>query len=210
MSKKVLDTLDEGWVPDLVILEGMFLINSASIRTHHVTFQDYLAYIAKRWVVPHLRRGTRAVHVVFDDPGALGKPSLKDLERSRRDALSNQKSTEPCEVTISAPLPTAWRPFLNERHNKSSLVALLCNNLPQILQSELRPGQYILTSGGFDGLERGKSLILEHGKIPEFSSTRYYGLHEESDTLMWSHAVQSPASRVLIFSPDTDVYLASP
>ena len=49
------------WVPDTVVLEGMFLINTARLVTH-ATMRDYAAL---RFITPHLAKGVKEVHIVY-------------------------------------------------------------------------------------------------------------------------------------------------
>ena len=72
-----------GWVPDSVVLQGMFLINTAPLVTHSL-MKDYVLFMVRRFVVPHFAKGVKEVHIVFDRPaGNLRTP--KAFEQSRRD-----------------------------------------------------------------------------------------------------------------------------
>ena len=51
-----------GWVPDSVVLEGMFLINTSPLVTHR-TMKDYAQFTIRKFAVTH------QVHIVFDSPG---------------------------------------------------------------------------------------------------------------------------------------------
>ena len=55
------------WVPDTVVLEGMFLINTVPLVTH-ATMRDYAAFLVKRFITPHLAKGVKEVHIVYDRP----------------------------------------------------------------------------------------------------------------------------------------------
>ena len=63
----IVSNFQTSWVPESVILEGMFLIQTAP-PPGVTTFQQYTEMLLKRFVLPHLRAGTLEVHVVFDDP----------------------------------------------------------------------------------------------------------------------------------------------
>ena len=56
-----------GWVPDSVVLEGMFLINTSPL-VKHCTMKDYAQFLVRRFAVPHFARGSKEVHIVFDSP----------------------------------------------------------------------------------------------------------------------------------------------
>lgn len=197
-------TLPENWAPEVVILEGMFIINAAPIRSHHKTFKDYIMYVARRWILPHLKsKDCLGVHVLFDDPGAMGSPSLKDIERARRD--QDRCDTSTCDVQLDCTLPPAWRDFLNNRSNKRQLIQLLCTTLPSVVQPHLQGHQYLIVAGGFLHADRGKALHVTATSSPCFKE-EFTANHEETDTLIWSHVASVPYQKVFIFSPDTDVY----
>ncbi|CAG2223978.1 unnamed protein product [Mytilus edulis] len=103
----IIEKMPSGSNSDLVILEGMFIINSAPIRSHHKTFSDHMQYLIRRWILPHFKSGAKEVHILFDRPGALsqdGSPTLKDLERCRRD--DKKKPADTVEnIVISSQLP---------------------------------------------------------------------------------------------------------
>ena len=66
MSRSSLvDVCERGlWFPDIVVLEGMFLINTSPLLTH-ATMRDYAV---KRFRVPHLAKGVKEVYIVYDRP----------------------------------------------------------------------------------------------------------------------------------------------
>ena len=79
----VCNQLPGGWVPDVVVLEGMFMINTSPLTTHS-TMKDYSQFLLRRFVLHHLTNGCKEVHVVFDNPGR--QPNTpKSFERKRRD-----------------------------------------------------------------------------------------------------------------------------
>ena len=55
------------WVPDTVVLEDTFLINTAPLVTH-ATVRDYTAFLVKRFITPHLAKGVKEAHTVYDTP----------------------------------------------------------------------------------------------------------------------------------------------
>ena len=78
--------------------------------------------------------------------------------------------------------------------------------LPQIAHADLKPGQRVVTCGGFEEPDQGKALQAEYEEnLVEFSDS-YYSLHEESDTLIWHHANKCFEKKITTFSPETDVY----
>ena len=64
----ICNQLPGGWVPDVVVLEGMFMINTSPLITHS-TMKDYSQFLLRRFVFHHLTNGCSEIHVVFDNPG---------------------------------------------------------------------------------------------------------------------------------------------
>lgn len=57
-----------GWVPDSVILEGIFLVATTLLATH-LAMKEYVMFLVKRSVYPHFTAIVSEVHVIFDNPG---------------------------------------------------------------------------------------------------------------------------------------------
>ena len=73
---------------EVVILEGMFLINSSPLNTCR-TFGDYAEYLIRRWVLHYFKIGFKQVQILFDDSNLEGS-SPKAIERDRRDVEKDQ------------------------------------------------------------------------------------------------------------------------
>ena len=119
------------WVPDIVILEGMFLINTSPLITHS-SMKDYARFLIKRFTIPHFIKGVIQVHILFDNPiqvhilfdnpGCIPN-TPKAVEQRRRDsahALSPEH--QHYEVFDSAAVPSNWRDCLHCRSCKRRLV----------------------------------------------------------------------------------------
>lgn len=63
----IVSALPNNWVPQSVILEGMFLIQTAP-PPGVTPFRQYTDMLLKRFTVPHLNAGVQEVHILFDDP----------------------------------------------------------------------------------------------------------------------------------------------
>ena len=63
----VLNAFPSGWIPECCILEGMFMLNTSPIGTHN----DYGDFLFARFIIPQWLRGSKEVHVIFDNPGTL-------------------------------------------------------------------------------------------------------------------------------------------
>lgn len=75
----IVSDFPSGWIPESVILEGMFVIQTAPLPGVS-TFRQYTDMVLKRFVQPHLRAGATQVHVLFDD--SIQYP--KQIEREER------------------------------------------------------------------------------------------------------------------------------
>ena len=66
-SDVILSMFPGGWVPDTIVLEGMFLINTAPLITHS-TMGEYAQFLVRRFSIPHCFKGVKEVYIVFDRP----------------------------------------------------------------------------------------------------------------------------------------------
>ena len=82
-DKVISNKFTAGWLPNTVILEGMFLINTTPLRTHTIML-EYTNFILIRYAGRYLNAEISEVHVVFDDPGRFDMHP-KDIEHCRRD-----------------------------------------------------------------------------------------------------------------------------
>ena len=197
------DTLPENWNPELVLLEGMFLINTTPLCTHQF-MREYSQFLVRRFVLPHFIRGASEVHIVFDNPGRYPQ-SPKAIERQRRDDHSSLPSDHTHTLfSDTCPTPCNWREHLSCRTCKRNLVLYLGKSLIHYSISIVRGHQKVVLAGCFQDDDEDQSW--------EVSST---GLHrnldldcdaEEADTRIWLHVLRSQYRRQLVCSPDTDVY----
>ena len=145
----IVSNFQTSWVPESVILEGMFLIQTAP-PPGVTTFQQYTEMLLKRLVLPHLRAGTLEVHLVFDDPDQAESP--KEIELQLREKSASIDSDHTC-ITMQplANAPKVWRSkLLNCRICKRALCNFLSNNM--LIQSPklLSGNKAFITAGGFD------------------------------------------------------------
>jgi len=69
-----------------------------------------------------------------------------------------------------------------------------------------RETQKLVISGSFSGFNEDDAQIITANELVPEHSTLYHTNAEEADNRMWRHACQSWATRILIYSPDTDTY----
>ena len=60
-----LNELPCGWIPEYIMLEGIFTLNTTPLASHR-TFADYANFLIQ---TPHFTRGSIEVHLHFDNPG---------------------------------------------------------------------------------------------------------------------------------------------
>ncbi|CAC5358481.1 unnamed protein product [Mytilus coruscus] len=189
-----------------VILEGMFLINTIPLSSHR-TISDYAEFLFNRWIVKsHIQFKAQEIHVVFDHPNRNGT-SPKDIERSRR---IHDFVSEKTYKTVSSHvlLPNNWQNFLNVRDHKRKLVNYLSY---QVITLSLQRFQnhecVVITAGGFDDVNVDKALSSLGGVDGSIVECCHLNSnHEEGETRVWLHAIQSKAQRIIIYSPDTDTF----
>ena len=89
---------------------------------------------------------------------------------------------------------------------KRSIVEAIGLSLLQQGRSLLRSTQKLVISGCFSGENENDAWSLSLNEPISTLTTLYHSNAEESDNRMWRHAYQVWASRILIYSPDTDTY----
>ena len=202
-SGVVVSMFPEGWVPDSVVLEGMFLINTVPLVTH-TTMKDYARFCLSRFVVPHFAKGAQEVHVVFDNPGRVPH-TPKAFEQGRRDTEhAVSPDHQHYEFNDPAKVPKMWRDHLNCRYCKRQLIVYLGQAFLELAPGLLRDEQKLIVAGCFQGEHVDDSVSITSSSVvvcPLLASNA-----EESDTRVWLHAFNSAGNKKLVFSPDTDVY----
>ena len=62
----VSNSLKQEWIPDTVVLEGMFLIHITPWSIHK-NLGDYADFLIKQHILPHFQNMSREVHLLFDN-----------------------------------------------------------------------------------------------------------------------------------------------
>ncbi len=187
------------------MLEGMCMLNTTPLGSHR-TFADYAHFLIKRFIVPQYRRGSREVHVLFDNPGHL-RETPKYFERKRRDAAAKVKTGHACdEIKAGNILPSKWREdLINCRTCKRSLVLFLTQYLIRNVPCYLQEGQLFYTAGGFQGDIEDTAWFVTSDRNPQ-PDPAFRSNAEETDTRVWVHVRNTHAANILVMSPDTDIY----
>jgi hypothetical protein len=192
--------------PDVVILEGMFMINTKPRKTCR-TFGAYAEVLLKRWIIKWLSKGTSQIHIVFDDPDR-NQLNPKEIERSRRYGQgTSDKSKDIDVITADTKIPRGqWTDFLSNRQNKRKLCDFLSHQWCKVISDLrlLKPIQKFITSGGF--MDPDRRDLATCITLDGIDQKLFSGTHIEGDTRCWLHAYESQGKIVQIYSPDTDVY----
>lgn len=181
------------WVPDSVILEGMFLINTRPLSSDK-TMADYGTFILKRFIKPYLKRGCKEIHLLFDNPGQQ-KENPKVFEQARRD--NSHSDDHLCTIFYDeAEVPTKWKEIVQCRVCKRALIVFLSSYMTRHIQPSLSSTQKFVTSGAT-------------GDLSGLEVTRYGGLRkaqvfesnvDESDTRIWLRPQLSRPTQIYLIT----------
>ena len=193
------------WTPHCTLLEGMFLINTNPLGSHK-TLGDYAKFIMTRFLLMQFKRGSREVHVLFDNPGRL-KNTPKYFEHMRRDAAAKLADDHCCDTfTTTTKIPKKWREgLLNCRECKRSLVKFLTQYFLDNIHTHLQDDETLYVAGGFDGILTDTAWYVK-GNGRRQPHPAYTCNAEETDTRVWLHVKQTEYRNILLLSPDTDIY----
>ena len=146
-----LNGLPENWIPESVMVEGMFILNTSPLCSHR-TFADYSNFLSKRFLTPHFNNGAREVHLIFDNPGRM-EQTPKHFERKRRDLSANVVAGHVCDdITESRPIPSKWREnIINCRNCKCNLVLFLGRYYMKVIPKQIQPGKVLIMAGCYEG-----------------------------------------------------------
>ena len=197
----VIDVLPSQWKAEAVILDAMFFINTKPLR-NMVTLSDYATFLFNRFLLPHYQLGVNEVHMLFDTPGDKNRFNPKLFEQKRRD---NKGCTthEHVAFTPSTRIATlSWSSYIACRKCKRSIIDAVGLSFMQSVRHLLRPGQTVYMSGCFGN---DCTLQLTGHELPS-PALRYKTNSVEADMRIWRHVAQTHAARVLVYSPDTDIY----
>ena len=191
-----------GWHPDIVVIEGMFMINSVPLRIH-TTMSEYTRHLLLRYAVCYLKTGVKEVHVIFDDAGRLPN-NPKIIEQSRRDASTNIDNHEHITFSAEMKVPSKWRELIQCRKCKRQLVVYMGDSMLQVGHEFLEGDQKLVVAGAGQEEDQDCAWYTTSQGI-EYPAPAYKCVAEEGDTRVWLHVDRSPGTKKLIYSPDTDV-----
>ena len=168
---------------------------------------DYGNFLLKRFITPHLRKGSKEIHLLFDEPGQQ-EENPKSFEQARREL---PPSDHQCMVFCEdAEVPSYWRKTISCRKCKRSLTVFLSSYTACFVKKSLQGGQKFVTAGATEkagGLEVtvGPGVCGEL-QFREQQSDTFKCNSNEADSRIWLHSAHCAGPNIFIVSPDTDVY----
>jgi hypothetical protein len=165
-SNLITHTLSSEWVPDSVIVEGMFIINTKPLTSHR-TMENYGAFLIRRFILPHFLKGSTQVHVLFDNPGQL-EENPKAFEQARRDSTCTLEHT--CWIFFEdAEVPAKWSDTLKCRKCKRGLTKFLSSFFIKRIRPSLNHRQSFVTAGAMED-DSDEAIIASRDSDPQFHS----------------------------------------
>ena len=121
--------------------------------------------------------------------------------QQQRDCVPETESTPTMfNISDSSTLPVDWQMFLRNRENKKRFLQYLNEKFTSFGDRFFKYPQ-TLVIGGFDSLP---AVSVSKGSVT--CCPLYNTNHLEADTSIWYHAVQVDSRKVVLYSPDNDVY----
>ena len=181
------------------------MINTTPLGSHRI-MSEYAKFLFTRFVMSQFRRGCTEVHVLFDNPGRLPN-TPKYFEHKRRDQTGTVQANHFCDnITSTTNIPTKWRDnLLHCRECKRSLVKYLTHFFLHYMNKYLQPNQRVYLAGGHEEGITDTCWYVTNDTKPQ-PDPKYTSNAEETDTRIWVHVRQTECTRILVVSPDTDVY----
>lgn len=193
------------WVPEVVIIDAMFLINTTPLRQHK-TLEHYSDLLFRQYAVPHYVNGTIEVHLVFDCPSRVDF-NPKFYEQKRRDSQTSGRKNNHTHHTFSteSSIPRPWRDYLDCRKCKRSMIESLAIAFCKRAGISLKNRQKLILTGCMTNGEDYGWELTAGNPVPKLT-TEFSSNSPEADMRVWRHASQVDYKKILIYSPDTDVY----
>ena len=196
----VVHLLPSGWSPEVVIMDSMFLIQCNPLRQT----MDYAKLILNRFALQHYQAGVREVHLVFDAP-SNDYFNPKMYEQSRRDStcesFHEHVHFEPCTK-----VPKSWRTCIECRQCKRSIIEAIGLSYIQIARFIIGHDKQLVLAGCFSGKDNNIPIVISGSEALPTPNPIYKSCSMEADMRIWRHVAVVNAHRILVYSPDTDVY----
>ena len=183
-------------------MEGMFTSPLGS----HSTFGDYARFSTQRHIAPIFQEvALRCIFYSTTQDNLRTHPNSLSI----REGMSQQQLllVTRDDINESTRLPTKWREnVLHCCKCKRSLVCFLAEFMLKHMHSHLSPHQKFYISGVFAEHLQTHLGFVEGSSSPQ-PDLVYSCNAEETDTMLWLHAKKTHCNKILVLSPDTDVYM---
>lgn len=148
----ILPYLPTGWVPQTVIIDAMFLVNTTPLRrTKNIS--DYSRLLFNRYALDHYKTGAQEIHFIFDMPNKQSfNPKL--FEQEHRDvthSISSKNQHNHQNFTPTTLIPPNWCQFIQCRQCKQSIIEAIGLAYLQIGGQFLKNEQRFIIAGCFSG-----------------------------------------------------------
>ena len=154
------NSLPTGWVPDIVVIDAMFLVNTKPLRSTGC-ISGYVKLLSSRFMLQHFQAGVQQIHLIFDKPGRQVFNS-KSFEHLRCD----ENNTSTYIIFTRKYCTHAWQQNLE---CKQSIVEAIGLSFLQTGKFMLHPNQAIVLAGCFSGEGEDNAWVILPGdtSIPE-------------------------------------------
>ena len=195
---------DNNWIPDTVIIDGMFLIYTNPIP--NTKMADYVLFLLARYAVYYLQKGVNEIHIIFDNPGRISDHP-KCIEHKQRDSgIADHQTHYTFDDNTKA--PSKWSEVLKCRECKRAAVKYVGDCILRKATTILTQDQRIYVAGHLDGQEGDLAYYSTCNSSCAIDLTLTCNA-EEADTRMWLHASKTNGEKILVYSPDTDALYIS-
>ena len=193
------------WLPEYAIIDAMFLLNTKPLRsTKSIT--DYSKFLFNRYAMYYYKIGIKEVHLVFDSPNKQAF-NPKQFEQAKRDNKGKKNAHQHIAFTTETTPPTPRQDYIRCRECKRSIVEAIGLSLLNCARFWLQYENTLVLAGCFTGTSEDNAWIIQPADVtvpqpyPPYTTTA-----EEADQRVWRHATQCSSNKILIYSPDNDIY----
>ena len=109
---------DSNWIPDTLILDGMFMIYTSPIP--NTKLHDYTIFLLERYAKYYFDKGTKEIHIIFDNPDRI-TDHPKCIEHQQRDTGTVLHETH-YTFNDRSKAPSKWSELLKCRACKRAIV----------------------------------------------------------------------------------------
>ncbi|MES9879525.1 MAG: hypothetical protein ABW185_01435 [Sedimenticola sp.] len=180
------------------LVDGMAVLQMVKFGTAN-TFGELADILLGVTLKPIVARTATRIDIVFDRYDHVD--SIKAFERARR------QHPNAIRVIIKGPqfpLPKQWDKFIGDPANKAEFASFLSTRWAETAGKQLQEGHQLVVAGGFVDGERVCRITRDGTE----EMTDMFSTQEEADTrllLHANHASENGFSRIVVWSPDTDV-----